>query len=273
MGLQDLRVKVFTKFIERFDQTIFNAMAYGFESQHIESVLHNLELSLRHQSSNFGILLLLNSTALWNHEGDVVSNLRVSNMISRLRASLRQNNNYFQDKMEQYFANDNHRLALTMSPDEIYEDNFTKAELELVRQKVKNLGKKKLNQMYRNGLILDAFQRTKTNTEVLPCLTMNDVSEPPKIPKVFIRHILNVQTQICKVSTNDITYFKCLFNITDLSMEESQLVPLFCNVISAIGTATYNHQEFDKQVLLKTGGIHFTVNLIEDVNDTKRGSV
>nr|XP_036677412.1 presequence protease, mitochondrial isoform X2 [Drosophila suzukii] len=269
VGLQDLRVKDFTKFIERFDQTIFNAMVYGFESQHIESVLHNLELSLKHQSSNFGILLLLNSTALWNHEGDVVSNLRVSNMISRLRASLRQNNNYFQDKMEQYFANNNHRLTLTMSPDELYEDNFTKAELELVRQKVKNLGKKKLNQMYKNGLILDAFQRTKSNTEVLPCLTMNDVSEPPKIPKVFNRHIQKVQTQICKVSTNDITYFKCLFNITDLSIEETQLVPLFCNVISAIGTATYNHQEFDKQVLLKTGGIHFTVNLIEDVNDAK----
>ncbi|XP_016967452.1 presequence protease, mitochondrial isoform X2 [Drosophila biarmipes] len=273
VGLQDLLVKDFTKFIELFDKTIFNALGYGFEAQHVESVLHNFELSLKHQNPNFGITLLLNSTALWNHEGDVVNNLRVSDMISRLRASLSQDNNHFQQKMEQYFANNNHRLTLTMSADELYEENFTKAELELVRQKIKNLGTEEVNQIYKNGLLLDAFQKAKSNTELLPCLSMTDVSEPPKIPKVFNRNIQNVQTQVCEVSTNNITYFKCLFNITDLNIEETQLVPLFCNVISALGTATYKHQEFDKQVFLKTGGIDFTVNFIEDVNYAKSYSV
>ncbi|XP_070070039.1 presequence protease, mitochondrial [Drosophila takahashii] len=269
VGLQDLKVEDFTKFIELFDKTISKAIGDGFQSEHLESVLHNLELSLKHQSPNFGITLLLNSTALWNHEGDVVSNLRVSDMISRLRASLSQNNNYFQDKMEQYFVNNNHRLTLTMSPDELYEENFRKAEKELLRQKVKNLAKENLNQIYENGLILDAFQKAKPNNDVLPCLTLKDVIESLKWPKVFYQNIKNVQTQICKASTNDVTYCKCLFNITDLTQEETMLVPLFCNVISAMGTTKYNYRQFDELVLSKTGGIDFSVNLIEDVNDGK----
>ncbi|XP_016978055.2 presequence protease, mitochondrial [Drosophila rhopaloa] len=269
VGLQDLRVEDFTKFIELFDKTIFKAMNDGFESQHVESVLHNLELSLKHQSPFFGNTLLFNSTALWNYEGDVVSNLRVTEMISRLRESLSHKKTYFQDKIKQYFVNNNHRLTLTMSADELYEENFKQAEFELLNQKVKSLDKKKLKKIHENGLILDAFQKAKPNTEVLPCLSINDVSKPPKLPKILIQSIQNVQTQICKVSTNDITYFKCLFNITDLSQEETLLVPLFCSVISALGTGKYNYREFDTLVFSKTGGIDFKLNLIENVEDAK----
>ncbi|GBP09467.1 Presequence protease, mitochondrial [Eumeta japonica] len=45
-------------------------MQKGFDEQHIESVLHNIGLSLKHQSPQFGLGLLFNSTPLWNHEDD-----------------------------------------------------------------------------------------------------------------------------------------------------------------------------------------------------------
>ncbi|KAI8036574.1 presequence protease, mitochondrial [Drosophila gunungcola] len=269
VGLQDIRVENFTKFIELFDKTISKAMNDGFESQHVESVLHNLELSLKHQSPYFGNTLLFNSTALWNHEGDIVSNLRVSEMISRLRARISQNKSYFQDKIKQYLVNNNHRLTLTMSPDGLYEKTFKVAELEQLNQKLKALNTEMLEKIYENAFMLDAFQKAKPNSDVLPCLTINDVIDPPKRPKIFIQSIQNVQTQICKVSTNDITYFKCLFNITGLSQEETMLLPLFCNVISVMGTSKYNYRELDKLILSKTGGIDFKFNLIEDVKDAK----
>ncbi|KMY91594.1 presequence protease, mitochondrial isoform X2 [Drosophila simulans] len=273
VGLQDLRVEDFKKCIEIFDKTIINSMNVGFDSQHVESVLHNLELSLKHQNPNFGNTLLFNSTALWNHDGDVVSNLRVSDMISALRGSISQNKNYFQEKVEKYFANNNHRLTLTMSPDEAYEDKFKQAELELVEQKVKLLDEAKLKKIYERGLILDSYQKAESNTDLLPCLTMNDVRDPPKWPKLFIQNVQNVRTQICKVPTNEITYFKCMFNITGLSPEETHLMPLFCNVISAMGTTNYNYREFDKHILSKTGGFDFKLHLIEDVRDSKSYSL
>ncbi|KAH8234491.1 hypothetical protein KR038_012123, partial [Drosophila bunnanda] len=269
VGLQDLRVEDFTKFTELFDQTISNSIKIGFESQHIESILHSLELSLKHQSPHFGNALLFNSTALWNNNGNIVSNLRVSEMISSLRTSLSQNKTYFQDKVQQYFAKNSHRLTLTMSPDALYQENFKRAESEMLRQITAALDKEKCQNIFQTGLELDAFQKVKPNTDILPCLTVNDVKEPPKWPKLIVETIQNVQTQICKVSSNEITYLKCLFNATSLSREETQLLPLFCNVINSMGTSKYDFREFDKLVLSKTSGFDFKLNFVENVRDSK----
>ncbi|XP_062129466.1 presequence protease, mitochondrial isoform X2 [Drosophila sulfurigaster albostrigata] len=270
VGLQDLKVEDFKKFNELFEQTVQTTIKEGFESQHIKSVLHNLELSLKHQSPHFGNALLFNSTSLWNHEGDVVANLRVSEMIATLRQRLKENKNYLQEKVEKYFSSNNtHRLTLTMSPDEMYEENFKQAEAEMLKQKISALDSKKLEEIYQNGLKLEASQKSIVNTDVLPCLSLTDVKEPPKLPEITLETIQNVPTQLCKVPTNEITYLKCLFNITGLTREEIMLVPLFCNVVNDMGTKSRDFREFDKLVLSKTAGIDFKLNFVENVKDAK----
>ncbi|XP_017962092.1 presequence protease, mitochondrial-like [Drosophila navojoa] len=269
VGLQDLRVEDFKRFNELFDQTVQKTIEEGFEAQHIESILHNLELSLKHQSPHFGNALLFNSTSLWNHDGDIVSSLRVSEMISQLRCCLKENKNYLQQKMEKYFANNTHKLTLTMSPDEMYEENFKQAEAEMLRQKVSALDSKKRKEIYTNGLKLEASQKAKECTDVLPCLTLSDVKEPPKLPTIETKTIVDVPTQLCKVPTNEISYLKCLFNITGLTRDELMLIPLFSNVIDDMGTKNHNFRDFDKLILSKTAGIDFKLNFVESVKDAK----
>ncbi|XP_068144472.1 presequence protease, mitochondrial [Drosophila tropicalis] len=269
VGLQDLKVEDFTRFNELFDHTVSKAIKEGFEPQHVESVLHNLELSLKHQSPHFGNALLFNSTALWNHEGDVVANLKVSEMIARLRDNLKQDENYLQGKMAKYFANNKHKLTLTMSPDESYEEKFKLAEAEMLKQKVNALDKTESEKIYQNGLKLEASQKAVPNTDLLPCLSLSDVTEPPKWPLVSRQSLHNVPAQLCQVPTNEITYLKCLFNITGLSSDEVMLVPLFCNVVNDMGTTKHDFREFDKLVLSKTAGIDFKLNFVEDVSDAK----
>ncbi|EDW01977.1 presequence protease, mitochondrial [Drosophila grimshawi] len=269
VGLQDLKVEDFKQFNELFDSTVHKTIEDGFESQHIESVLHNLELSLKHQSPHFGNALLFNSTSLWNHDGDVVSSLRVSEMIAKLRRNLQNNSNYFQEKMQKYFTNNTHKLTLTMSPDECYELNFKRAESDMLKQKVNALDANMKTEIYENGIRLETSQKSRENLDVLPCLSLSDVKEPPKLPTIEMQTIQNVSTQLCKVPTNEITYLKCLFNITGLSTDEIMLVPLFCNVINDMGTTNHNFREFDKLVLSKTAGIDFKLNFVENVEDAK----
>ncbi|ALC40681.1 CG3107 [Drosophila busckii] len=269
VGLQDLKVEDFKKFNDLFDKTVLKTIKEGFESQHIESVLHNLELSLKHQSPHFGNALLFNSTALWNHEGDVVSSLRVSEMIAKLRSNLKDSKNYFQGKIEQYMVNNTHKLTLTMSPDEMYEENFKQAEKDMLKQKVSALDSVNLEEIYQNGIKLEKSQKTIHNTDVLPCLSIADVKDPPNLPKIETNTIQNVLTQLCKVPTNEITYLKCLFNITGLTQDEVMLVPLFCNVINDMGTQKHDFRTFDKLILSKTAGIDFKLNFVENVKDAK----
>ncbi|XP_064543475.1 presequence protease, mitochondrial-like [Drosophila montana] len=269
VGLQDLRAEDFAKFKELFHQTIHKTIEEGFEPQHIESVLHKLELSVKHQSADVGSVLLYNSMTLWNHGGDVVANLRVSEMIGKLRNSLKENKNYFQQKVEKYFLNNPHKLTVTMSPDELYDENLKSAEKKLIAQKVMDLNADSLEAVFQNGIKLEATQKAKENTDVLPCLSLKDVQEPLKYPQVTEDLIQGVPTQLCKVPTNEITYLNCLFNITGLSREDAVLVPLFCNIIKNIGTLKHNFREFDKLVLSKSAGIDFKVKVVENVKDAK----
>ncbi|KAL7737632.1 hypothetical protein ACLKA6_007740 [Drosophila palustris] len=273
VGLQNLTVEDFNKFNELFDQTVLKASQEGFESEHIESVLSNLELSLKHESEHFGKSLLYKSAVLWNHDGDVLAGLRVSKLIETLRFRLKQNSNYFKQKIEKYFINNKHKLTLTMSPDEAYDDNFKLSEAKLLVQKLNEISDEEYDDIYNNGIKLEAAQKEADNLDVLPCLKISDVREPIKPPQMEKTTVQGVPTQLCKVSSNGITYLKCLFNITGLSQEDALLVPLFCHVISEIGTTNYDFRQFNKLLLSKLAPIVCTTKVVESVIDAKTYSV
>ncbi|XP_067633018.1 presequence protease, mitochondrial [Eurosta solidaginis] len=269
VGLQDLYVEDFARVQELFDKTINQVIDEGFEPSHVESVLHNIELLLKHQSPQFGMGLLFNSTPLWNHDGDVVSSLRVSNMITNFRHNLTKDAKYLQRKVEQYFATNTHRLTLTMSPDDHYEDNFKTAELDLLKQKIMALDETKRKEVFENGIKLEEAQKAPPKLELLPCLNLTDVQEMPKMPSIDILRISNVPTQVCHVHTNDISYLKLHFNGANLNPDEVMLLPLFCNVINDMGTSNYDFREFDKLVLSKTAGIDFKLHFAENIYNSK----
>ncbi|XP_032589846.1 presequence protease, mitochondrial isoform X2 [Drosophila grimshawi] len=267
VGLQDLRVEDFGKFIEIFDNTVHKTIEEGFEAQHIESCLHNLELSVKHQVPNFGKVILYNMMSVWTHGGDVVANLRIHEQIAKLKRNLRENKNYFQDKIKQYILNNPHKLTITMSPDEKFDENFEKAHKAVLQEKIDSLSAEDLQQIYKTGLKLEAARKAPVDLEILPCLSLKDVEEPLRIPDLIEEHIHGVPTQLCKVNTNGITYFNCLFNMAGLSQEDAKLVPLLCNVIQNMGTDEHSFAEFDKLVNLKTAGIEFQVKVVENVKD------
>lgn len=228
-----------------------------------------MELSLKHEVEYFGKRLLYKSAVLWNHEGDVCSNLQVSEMIATLRRRLKESPNYLQAKIEKFFIKNTHKLTLTMSPDKLYDINFKLSEARLLVQKLKEISDEEFDNIYKNGIRLEAAQKATENIEVLPCLSICDVRNPMKRPQMEDITIQNVPTQLCKVFSNGITYLKCFFNITGLSEDDAKLVPLFCNVISEMGTSTHDFRQFDKLLHSKMARITCNTKVVENVIDGK----
>lgn len=270
VGLQDLKVDEFSRFEEIFDSTIKEVIANGFKSDHIESVLHNIELSLKHQSPSFGMKLLFNCTSLWNHDGDVVGSLEVSKLIAKLRKNLSENPKYLQGKVEQYFSNNKHRLTLTMSPDENYENNMKVAEKKILDSKVQELTPKSKEEIFNNGVALEKSQKAPVdNIHLLPCLSLKDVEKHPDRYPSNKSTVSGVETFQFPAETNEISYLKCLFDGQHLSQEEILLIPLFCDVITEMGTKSYNYKDFDKLVTSKISGFSFKLHFAENVKDAK----
>ncbi|XP_053675504.1 presequence protease, mitochondrial [Anopheles nili] len=270
VGLQDLPVEDFDKVSKIFDRTVEEVIEKGFEQSHIESVLHSIELTMKHQTTKFGLGLLFNLTPLWNHGGDLIRAMNVSESVKKLRENLAQNPKYLQQKLEYYFRNNRHRLTMTMSPDENYEKNFMAAEANSLKQKVAQLNETDKDRIYREGIDLSDAQKAHPNTDILPCLKLSEIEK--KIPATNVEQTLvaNVPTQLCRVDTNGVVYFRGILDVNGLSPEQKLLLPLFNTIVTQFGTKGINYREFDQLISAKTSGIGFSTHLVENVHNMQQ---
>lgn len=265
ISLKGLKKEDFEKVEDIFNKTIDEVIENGFAPDHIESVLHSVEIALKHETRNFGLNLLFHLSPLWNHSTDVISGLEVNKVIDRLKNELKSNPQYLQEVVKKYFKENKHKLVLTMSPDKEYESKQEKTEAELLKNKTRGLGDKDKKEIYENGLKLKELQEATQNTNLLPTLVMDDIScDIEKVSKVIVS-INNVHTQINKVNSNGIVYFKSILNTTELSQEQQMLLPLFCYIINKLGTDQLNYKEFESLMNRKTAGLNFMAHIAESL--------
>lgn len=266
LGLMDVDKNDFEKIQQIFDATIEQAIERGFDERHIASVIHNLELSMKHQTTKFGLGLLFSLTPLMNHEGDVIEAVNLTQQIEKLKANIRSNPKYLQEKVQQYFKDNRHKLTLTMSPDNDYEKKFVERETQNLEEKVKELKEADKQRVFEDGKALSVVQKAREDINCLPCLKIQDIKTPTKNDLDFER-IQNVPIQICPTNTNGVVYFRGLLNASTLSDDNKKLLPLFAQLIDQFGTNKHNYRDFDNLVSTKTAGLRFNVHLAENIND------
>lgn len=267
LGLQDIPAEDFDKVQKIFAQTIDEVIEKGFEKEHLESVLHHIELHMKHQSTKFGLGLLFNLTPLWNHNGDLIRSMNVSALVQELRENMARDPRYLQKKVEFYFRNNKHRLTMTMSPDEQYDKKFSASEAEILAEKVTKLSADDRKRIFEEGLQLSEAQKAIPNTDVLPCLKLDEIRKSNEKNDITTQLIKNIPTLTCRVDTNGVAYFRGILDASVLSEEQKLLIPLFNTIINQFGTKQMNYRDFDQLINSKTAGIHFSIHLVENVED------
>ncbi|KAL1374027.1 hypothetical protein pipiens_018317 [Culex pipiens pipiens] len=267
VGLQDLATDDFDKVQKIFDQTIDQVIEKGFDRTHLESVLHHIELHMKHQTTKFGLGLLFNLTPLWNHNGDLLKSLNVSALVQELRDNLARDPKYLQNKVEFYFRNNKHRLTMTMSPDELYDKKFNDSERQNLSEKVVKLNDGDRERILKEGQALLESQKAVPNMEVLPCLKFDEIRKSSQKSDIETQEFSGIPTQVCRVDTNGVSYFRGILDAAVLSDEQKLLIPLFNSVINQFGTKQINYREFDQLISSKTAGIHFSTHLVENIED------
>ncbi|CAM6031660.1 unnamed protein product, partial [Sphagnum compactum] len=269
VGLQDLSSDDFKKVQKIFNETIQEVLEKGFDKSHVESVLHNIELNIKHQTTKFGLGLLFNISGLWNHGtgSDLLRAMNVNETLNEFRRQLLADPRYLEKKVEQYFIKNTHQLILTMSPDKSYEQESSKAEQNLLQKKVCELTPTDKERIYKDGLALADFQKLQENTDILPCLKEKDIKK--KLDQFSLEHCerRNVSTQICTTDTNGVLYFRAILDATCLTKEELLLLPLFASIADQFGTHDTDYRTFDKRIASKTAGLSFYVHVAEDIDD------
>lgn len=264
VGLQGIHQNDFDKVEKIIYDTLDECVREGFGKANVENILHGAELSVKHQSSNFGLNLLFSIAPLWNHDGDIADALNISQHISKFRNDLK-TKHYLQQVVDQYFKSNTHRLILAMSPDQQYDHKMKKQEADLLESKLSGMSKSDLQEIYKIGLQLREEQNCKEDLSCLPSLKISDIDKEIKKVDLFIPS--EIPAQICTVPTNGITYFRSILNIVDVPDNLKSMIPLFTQVVSQMGTKKYDYGTFDQMVQNKTAGLNFSTHVIDNVDN------
>ncbi|XP_053507723.1 presequence protease, mitochondrial isoform X1 [Ictalurus furcatus] len=267
IGLQGIAEEDMENIKQVISQTIDEIIEAGFEEERIEALLHKIEVQMKHQSTNFGLALVSYLASCWNHDGDPVQLLKISENVSRFRQCLQNNPHYLQDKVQHYFKDNTHRLILSMSPDAQYMEKRNKAEQEKLQQKVQALTDADYKDIYEKGLQLLSEHSKTHDTSCLPALKVSDIE--PTIPHTSVQMGTagGVPVQYCEQPTNGMVYFRAMCNLNTLPEDLKIYVPLFCNIITKLGCGKLDYRQQAQKMELKTGGMSVTPQAISGTAD------
>ncbi|XP_042202889.1 presequence protease, mitochondrial isoform X4 [Callorhinchus milii] len=247
--------------VKIIDETIKN----GFEEERIEALLHKIEIQQKHQSTNFGLALASFISTTWNHDGDPVEVLQINEKVTWFRKCLKENPHFLQEKVKQYFKENQHQLALSMSPDEAYFANQAKIEKEKLQQKTSSLSEEEKLNIVKKGLELMTAQRTLEDVSCLPALKVSDIQPMFTFTPVEMEYVAGeVPVQYCAQPTNGVVYFRAFTNLNTLPEDLKLYVPLFCNVITRMGCGVLDYRQQAQRIELKTGGMSASPQVLQD---------
>ncbi|XP_792865.3 presequence protease, mitochondrial [Strongylocentrotus purpuratus] len=255
IGLRGLAEEDVDRVKKIIEDTIAKVIRTGFEPERIEAILHKIELSNKHQSTQFGLGVAAALMPSWNHGNDPSTNLKITQLVDSFKAKVAADPNYLQSKVKEYFQDNQHKLWLTMKPQEDYVEEQEREEKEKLDGMVAKLTETDKMDIYERGLELAEEQKREEDMTCLPSLKVSDIDAKAKRTAVETRHMGGVHTQFCEQPTNGITYFRAMFTPDNIPDDLQIYLPLFCNVITKMGAGELDFIEFAQKEELKTGGI------------------
>lgn len=261
IGLDGMRNEDVSGLKEAIQTVLRERAGEAFLPHKIEGYMHQLELSLKHKTANFGMGLLEKTLPGWFNGVNPMDALAWNDIIDAFKLRL-EDENYLPGLVNKYFLNDQ-CMQFTMTPSEGYgprlesqEEERRKAKLEIVK-KTASSPEAALTKLGQQELELLGEQESSQhkNLDTLPTLHVGDIArEKEKKPRHYST-IGGVNSLWRETSTNGITYFQAKHLLKDLPEELRLLMPLFTESLMRLGTKTKSVGDLEAEILLKTGGI------------------
>ncbi|EXJ96416.1 hypothetical protein A1O1_01542 [Capronia coronata CBS 617.96] len=243
-------------------QTILQDKAHeAFLPQKIDGYMHQLELTLKHKTANFGMSLLEKTLAGWFNGVSPMDGLAWNDIIDAFKQRLTEEK-YLEKLAQKYFMNDK-CMQFTMTPSDVYgqlleqrEEDRRKSKLETVKKSAPSpdaalaeLGRQELE------LLEEQESAQSKNLDSLPTLRVDDIVREKERKPRYHSKIGDVDCLWRETSTNGITYFQAKHLFQDLPEDLRLLLPLFTDSLMRLGTKTKSVGDLEAEILLKTGGV------------------
>lgn len=261
IGLTGVHEADVSKLKSRVQEILREARDKGFEQTKIDGALHQLELSLKHKTANFGFSMLNRLKLKWFNGVDPFDSLAWNDTIQAFQAKMAEGG-YLENLIDRHLLNDN-TLAFTMAPSADFAEQLATEEQGRLSSMVgeaaeKAGGEDQARQEFEMREQELLVEQGKTNTEDLSCLPtvcVQDIPRTKEAASLRDEDVNGVPIQWHAAPTNGLTYFRAINTLHNLPDELRELLPLFSDSIMRLGTKDVTMEQLEDRIKLKTGGI------------------
>ncbi|XP_004343847.1 presequence protease [Capsaspora owczarzaki ATCC 30864] len=321
VGLKDVRLADADAIVKLIDDTLSHIAVHGIDAKLVEGELHQLEITLKHQSSNFGLSLASMLVGNWVQHIPMQETLAFNEAIARFRHEFATQPDFIQRFVRRHLLTNPHRLVAVMSPDAGYQAGLLKEESERLARHVALLDDAAKEKLHQQGLELQQQQNRIEDLSCLPIIRVDDVerkaieytvqvervnvaaksqSHAPVTTSVLPEPAVSLQQQrlsslnatgaaismpsaysapeaapltlqTSTQPTNGVSYLHGIITYPmehALAREVQPYLPLFMEVLTAMGAGDMDYREFSNATQTVSGGTHaaahYCVNPLDD---------
>ena len=277
IGVEEGNLSTITSMIKGTLQKVFHE---GFDGRKVEGIFHQLELALKHKTSDFGMSIIQRLQPGWFNGVHPFETLGMYDAIEELKNKM-QTGRYLESLIQKYLLNDK-MFIFTMEPSSSYADGLAEEESSRLARKIQDMDQQgstsdgTFQAVNRVELAL-VQEQEKAKDQDLSCLPSVHVKDIPRqAESKRLRHTVmnDVKTQWRETATNGLTYFHAVNLVSGLPTELRLLLPLFTDCLMRLGTKTKSMEEIEDLLKLKTGGVgigYFSSTSPTDIKQASEG--
>lgn len=209
----------------------------GIDQSSVEAQLHQLELSQREITGDgmpFGLQLILAGLGAAIHRGDPVEVLNLDPALTRLREAI-QEPNFIPQLVRQLLLDNQHRVRLTLRPDNQLAERQEAAEAERLALIKDSLSSAEKQQLVNQAQALAARQMQQDDADLLPKVGLEDVPLKLELPQQIKFDQAGRSVNWFTAGTNGLVYAQTILDLPAFSPTEQELLPLFTYCLTELG--------------------------------------
>ncbi len=227
----------------------------GIDKELITSVVNSNEIrkkNITNQPYPYGLQVFLNILSPWIHDGSVNEVLQFEQLLKIIKEKIKEGN-YFENLIEKYFLNNNHRTLFILAPDNKMQDRLDKQAEKRLEETLDALSKEDKYRIKENSRLLNKLQTVKEDLSCLPSLELTDVDQDIDRVQEDKRSSSNVS--IYSKNTSGLLHFTGAYDTSGLDDGLIKLVPLFSYLLPRMSTKKRGYQSLAKKIDSLTGGV------------------
>ena len=280
VGLNGVKESDVSKVKEATMSVLQDVHRQGFDGEKVVGLLHQLELSLKHKTANFGMGLMQRLQPGWFNGVDPFDALAWEETVSGFKQNFSKPR-YLESLLEKYLLNDR-TLTFTMEPSSTYGDELVLEESSRLAKKIAEVSRQAggeseaHKQLMKQELDLLNIQERARNQDLscLPTVHVGDILRRTESKPTRISAIDEIKVQWREASTNGLTYFRGINALHGLPQDLRMLIPLFADSIMRLGTKNKTMEQIEDMIKLKTGGIrvsYYSTTSPSDIQNAEEG--